>query len=56
MQILRFLFDIAMMGLRSCGIATFIFGGFDVISNGDKRAGIIMWVIAASFILQFFER
>lgn len=27
MQILRFLFDILMIGIRSFGIATFIYGG-----------------------------
>lgn len=45
-----------MIGIRSFGIATFIYGGIKGISEGDTRAGIIMWVIAASFILQFFER
>lgn len=53
MKILRFLFDMLMIGARSLGIAFFVWGGFKAISEGEKSVGIIMWVIAASFILQF---
>lgn len=56
MKILRFLFDMLMIGAGSLGIAFFVWGGFKAISEGEKSVGIIMWMIAASFILQFFER
>lgn len=56
MQVLRLLFDVLMIGIRSLGIALFIFLGFTGISEGETGKGIIMLVIAASFILQFFER
>lgn len=56
MKVLKFLFDMLMIGAELLGIACFVGGGFKAISEGETSVGIIMWVIAASFILQFFER